>query len=95
MKKYRKFLPIILLLIILLSCNQHQIQNGTTKTTFTSEGASFNNIKKFTFENHDYIMFITDGNYSATAGVVHNPECNTCKNEQRKSTISTDNKILE
>lgn len=40
--------------------------------------AEFNYINEFTYKNHDYIMFVTDGTTSRVAGIVHNPECKTC-----------------
>ncbi len=58
-----------------------QSQNGI------NNNAKFDYINEFTYKNHDYIMFKTGGMNSATAGIVHNPECKYC-NGNKESTIS-------
>lgn len=62
--------------VFLVSCNhEKELQNETITSKFVNNKANFQCITKFSFENHDYIMFQTSGNYSRVAGIVHNPEC--------------------
>ena len=63
------------------SCTTQVIQEGNTQTEHIINHANFKYIREFTYKNHDYIMFETYGNYSATAGIVHNPECKYCKHD--------------
>lgn len=77
----------------LTNCSEPKYKNNSVSVNNgILQNAKFNIIKEFSYKNHEYIMFVTDGNYSATAGIVHNPECKIC--HERKE-ISSNNKMVK
>ncbi len=92
------FLSIIGIIFTVAACSEPAIKIGTTGTDRILEGCNFENIYKFKFENHDYIMFETAGVNSRVAGIVHSPDCKYCNSNQishesTKSGLSTNNSI--
>lgn len=94
MKKTFIFILAVIIIILVSSCSkgpnnhseeiypemsydifvyQHTTSSGYNYTEFIS-------VKKFTFEDHDYILMRQNG-AQGPGGLVHDPNCKTCKKD--------------
>lgn len=96
MKKTFIFILVVIIIILISSCskganNYNQLEESCPEISYdifvyqntTSSGynyTEFISVKKFTFEDHDYILMSQNGAHGPR-GLVHDPNCKTCKKD--------------
>ena len=96
MKKTFIFILAVIIIILISSCckrtsNYNQLEEIYPEMSYdrfvyqhtTSSGynyTEFISVKKFTFEEHDYILMRQNGS-QGPGGLVHDPNCKTCKKD--------------
>lgn len=75
-------LKIVTILIIcagiLYSCAKNT-EKSVKESTVTNKYDYFGTIEEFEYKGHEYIRFQHSFGRSGTCGVVHNPDCKSCK----------------
>lgn len=69
---------ILIIAFLAASCEQSSYK---VENYISNNDIPFRRIAHFEYRNHKYIFFETNGYKSATAGVVHDPECGCFKHD--------------
>lgn len=67
---------LLLLLVILGSCS---IETDSIEDFKKAINSPILSIEHFEYKGHDYILFDSGNGHWAGGGVVHDPDCNKCK----------------
>lgn len=72
----KKIFILILATIAIVGCGKSEVPSANEKKV--DPVIFFDEIYKFTYEEHSYIYFQSSYGRYSKAGVVHNPECKKC-----------------
>lgn len=72
----KKFFILTLATIAIVGCGNVEVPSANEKKV--DPVIFFDEIYKFTYEEHSYIYFQSSYGRYSKAGVVHNPECKKC-----------------